>query len=297
MEYIFIYSILTAFILVFRQTDVSQNFNSTMLTTKKVLFRTLKLLLIVYVLICIGLYFFQEKLLFFPDKLDKKYHFLFHQPFDECNIKAKDRKLMNGLLFKADSAKGLVFYLHGNAGSLNSWGDVANRYTDLHYNVFILDYPGYGKSEGTIKNKTQLFDGIQIAYDEMKKRFDENSIIVLGYSIGTGLAAHLAATNHPKLLILQAPYYSLTDMMRHTYPIIPTFLLKYKFQTNEYLKDCKMPVAIFHGDQDGVIYYGSSLKLKNEMKTGDTLITLKGQGHNGITDNPDYIAAIQTILR
>jgi len=297
MEYIFIYSILTAFILVFRQTDVSQNFNSTMLTTKKVLFRTLKLLLIVYVLICIGLYFFQEKLLFFPDKLDKNYRFSFHQPFEEFNIKAKDRKLMNGLLFKADSAKGLVFYLHGNAGSLNSWGDVANRYTDLHYNVFILDYPGYGKSEGTIENKSQLLDGIQIAYDEMKKRFDEDSIIVLGYSVGTGLAAHLAATNHPKLLILQAPYYSLTDMMQHTYPIIPTFLLKYKFQTNEYLKECKMPVAIFHGDQDGVIYYGSSLKLKNEMKTGDTLITLKGQGHNGITDNPDYIAAIQTILR
>ncbi len=58
-----------------------------------------------------------------------------------------------------------------------------------------------------------------------------------------------------------------------------------------------MPIVIFHGDQDEVIYYGSSLKLKNGMKTGDTLITLKGQGHNGITDNPDYIAAIKKILR
>jgi uncharacterized protein len=86
-------------------------------------------------------------------------------------------------------------------------------------------------------------------------------------------------------------------MMRHNYPIIPSFLLKYKFQTNKYLKNCKMPVVIFHGDKDEVVYYGSSLKLKKEMKTGDTLITLTGQGHNGITDNPDYIMSIKTILK
>ncbi|MBE7170322.1 MAG: alpha/beta fold hydrolase [Williamsia sp.] len=256
----------------------------------------LKLLLIFYILICIGLYFFQEKLLFFPAKLDKNYQFPFNQPFDEINIQTKDGHLLNGLLFNADSAKGLIFYLHGNAGALNNWGEVAKLYTSLHYNIFILDYPGYGKSEGSIKNETQLLDDIQSAYDRIKQQFHENSIVVLGYSLGTGPAAYLSATNHPKLLVLQAPYYSLTDMMRRRYPLIPTFLLKYKFQTNEYLKDCKMPVVIFHGDRDEVIYYGSSLKLQKEFKPGDTLIALRGQGHNGITDNPDYIAAIQTIL-
>jgi pimeloyl-ACP methyl ester carboxylesterase len=257
----------------------------------------LKLLLIFYVLICVGLYFFQEKLLFFPDRLHKTYKYSFARPFEELFIKTKGGNLLNALLFKTDSAKGLVFYLHGNAGSLNNWGDVARRYTALDYDVFMLDYPGFGKSEGAIKSETQLFDAIQSAYDKVKEQYHEDSIVVLGYSIGTGPAAHLAATNHPGLLILQAPYYSLTDMMRHTYPIIPTFLLKYKFRTNEYLKNCKMPVVIFHGDQDEIIYYGSSLKLKEEIKTGDTLITLKGQGHNGMTENPEYLAAIQTVLR
>jgi pimeloyl-ACP methyl ester carboxylesterase len=142
-----------------------------------------------------------------------------------------------------------------------------------------------------------LFSNIQSVYEEIKKKFKEDSIVVLGYSLGTGLAAKLASTNHPRLLILQAPYYNLTDMMRHYYPIIPTFLLKYKFQTNEYLKDCKMPVIIFHGDEDRVIYHGSSLKLKKEMKRGDTLITLSGQGHKGITDNPEYISSIKALLR
>jgi hypothetical protein len=58
-----------------------------------------------------------------------------------------------------------------------------------------------------------------------------------------------------------------------------------------------MPVAIFHGNRDEVIYYGSSLKLKQQMKPGDTLITLHGQAHNGITDNTEYITAVKRILR
>lgn len=121
--------------------------------------------------------------------------------------------------------------------------------------------------------------------------------MILGYSIGTGPAAIMASTNNPRMLILQAPYHSLTDLMKHHYPIIPTFLLKYKFETNEYLKNCKMRVVIFHGDKDEVVYYGSSLKLKESFKPNDTLITLKGQSHNGITDNLDYINSISEILR
>jgi alpha-beta hydrolase superfamily lysophospholipase len=267
-----------------------------MLSTTKVILNTFKLLLIFYVLICVLLYFFQEKLIFFPDKLNRNYRFLFSRPFEEMGIRTNDGQLLNALLFTSEKSRGLVFYLHGNAGALHTWGEVAKRYTSLNYDVFILDYRGFGKSEGSIKNQGQFFEDIQTAYNEMKKRYSEDSIIVLGYSIGTGPAAQLASLNQPKLLILQAPYFSMTDLMSHSYPLLPTFLLKYKFKTNGYIKECKMPVIIFHGDQDEVIYYGSSLKLKETLKATDTLITLHGQGHNGITDNEQYIHALSKIL-
>lgn len=244
-----------------------------------------------------GLFFFQEKMIFFPEKLEKDFKFSFTDKFEEVTIQSKDNKSLHGLLFKADTSKGLIFYLHGNAGSVNSWGDVAKTYTRLNYDVFILDYRGYGKSEGSVNSQQQFFEDVQSAYDEMKKRYQENKMLVLGYSIGTGPATYIASTNHPWLLILQAPYYSLVDMMKHTYPIVPTFLLKYRFETNKYIKDCKMPVIIFHGDQDEVICYNSSVKLKALLKNSDTLITLKGQGHNGITDNPDYVDAMKNILK
>jgi uncharacterized protein len=249
-----------------------------------------------YVAICCLLFFIQENLIFFPQKLDKRFRFSFPQKFEEINIKTPDNKLLNGLLFKADSAKGLIFYLHGNAGALDSWGDVAKTYTDLHYDVFMLDYRGYGKSEGQINNQQQFFDDVQLAYDAMKKNYPENKIVVLGYSIGTGAAAHVAANNHPRLLILQAPYYSLTDVMKRDYPVIPTFILKYKFETDQYVQNCKMPVVLFHGDADEVIYYQSSVKLRALLKKTDTLITLHGQGHNGITENMEYRNVIRKVL-
>ena len=265
--------------------------------TKKLIFRTFKLLIIGYIVICLLLFIFQEKLIFFPEKLDRSFKFSFKQKFQEINIQTRDNKLLNGVLFTADSSKGLIFYLHGNAGSINSWGEVAKRYTDLNFDVFLLDYRGYGKSEGSINSEQQLFDDVQASYTEIKKKYSEEKIIVLGYSIGTGPATKIASANHPRLLILQAPYYSLVDMMKDNYPIIPTFLLKYKFETYKYIKDCKMPIAIFHGDQDEVIYYNSSIKLRKIMKETDTLITLKGQRHNGITDNHEYINMLDDILK
>ena len=263
---------------------------------KNVIIKILSVLVVIYIFACVVLYFFQESLIFFPEKLERDFNFSFAQKFEEFDIKTSDNKLLSGILFRSDSSKGLIFYLHGNAGSLNSWGEVAKTYTELNYDIFMLDYRGYGKSEGFIHSQNQLFLDLQTAYDEIRKRYREDKIIVLGYSIGSGLAAELAATNHPRLLILQAPYFSLTDMMEHNYPVVPSFLLKYKFETNKYLKDCKMPVVIFHGNADEVIYYHSSVKLKEYFKKSDTLITLNGQGHNGMTDNPEYRENIKIIL-
>jgi pimeloyl-ACP methyl ester carboxylesterase len=256
---------------------------------KKSVLTIFKFIVISYILVCVLLYFSQEKLIFFPEKLNSDYRFTFNQNFNELNIKTEDGVLLSGILFKADSSKGLIFYLHGNGSSIPSWGEIARTYTDLHYDLFMLDYRGYGKSSGSISSEKQIFADVQTAYDTLKAVYKEDEIIILGYSIGTGPATKLASTSGAKLLILQAPYYSLTDMMKRKYSIIPRFLLKY-------IRECKMPVIVFHGDNDEVIDYSSSLALKKIFKPADTLITLKGQGHNGMSDNPEYLAELKRLL-
>lgn len=250
-----------------------------------------------YLLLIILMYFFQENLIFHPEKLDKDHVFNFENSHEELFVETADDIKLNGILFKSDSSKGLIFYLHGNAGSLERWGRIAKKYTDLNYDLFMIDYRGYGKSEGSITNEKQFYQDVQATYDEVSSKYSEDSIIILGYSIGTGPAAKLASENNPKLLILQAPYYSLTDMMEYYYPVIPTAILKYNFSTYKYLPKVKAPIIIFHGDRDEVIYYASSLKLKAYFDNGDTLITLEGQRHNGMSDNPLYLEALKDILK
>jgi pimeloyl-ACP methyl ester carboxylesterase len=248
-------------------------------------------------LVVLLLYFIQERLIFFPQKLPANHQFSFDSPYEEITVTTSDNKKLNAVLFKTDSAaKGVIFYLHGNAGSINSWGELASFYNNLHYDVMMPDYRGYGKSEGSINSQQQFFEDVAVLYSLLRKKYSEDKIVVLGYSIGTGAAAHVASTNLPVLLILQAPYYTLTDLVKNIYPVVPAFLLKYKFETAEYIKKCTMPIVIFHGDQDEVIYYGSSLKLKDHLKPSDTLITLINQSHNGITENHDYRENMKRIL-
>lgn len=257
----------------------------------------LSILLGLYILLCVVLFLLQEHIIFLPQKLSKDHQFRFAEPFEERYISTGDGQLLHGLLFKSDRPKGLIFYLHGNAGSLEGWGEVADVYTALGYDIFLLDYRGYGKSEGAVQNEQQLYEDVQAAYTEMLEAYDEQKIVVLGYSLGSGPAARLASVNRPRLLILQAPYFSMTDMMKNTFPVVPTFLLKYKLETFRYVTGCKVPVVMIHGDEDEVIPYGQSLKLKALFKETDTLITIKKLGHNGMTHHDEYGRIIRNVLQ
>lgn len=254
-------------------------------------------IIVCYMALCCIIYIKQEKLIFPGTQLPADFSFDFDQRFEEIHIKAKDGIKLHGLLFKTELPKGLVFYLHGNGGCVDSWGGVASTYTQLGYDVFILDYRGYGKSEGHINSEAQLHKDAQAAYDEVKTPYGEDKIIVLGYSIGSGLAVKLAGNNRPRQLILLAPYHNLKALVSKIVPFVPSFLLKYPLESDKNIRAVKAPIHIFHGDRDEVIPYSCSLALQKELKAYDQLITLSGQSHNGIDMNSDYIETLQGLLK
>jgi alpha-beta hydrolase superfamily lysophospholipase len=267
-----------------------------MTRVKKGVLTAIAIYLTMYIAAVVFFTFSQEKFFFHPEKLQKEFKFNYPVKFEELNFLTHDNILLSGVIFKADTSRGLIFYLHGNAGSLKAFGPIAKFYTDLKYDLFVLDYRGFGKSEGSIENEAQLINDLQLTYEVLKTRYDEKNIIVYGYSLGSGLAAKLASTNNPRMLIMQAPYYSWTDLFIHKCPVIPTFLVRYKIETNKYIRDCKMPVVMFHGDKDNTIYYQSSVKLKKLAKPGDQLFILPGQGHMGITNNQEYLRELRKVL-
>ncbi len=251
----------------------------------------------IYLIVLVTVYFFQEKLIFIPDVLPANYVFKFDNSFEEKSVETADHKKLDGLLFKVDSSRGIVFFLHGNAGAINYWGFVSEIYKEMNYDFFILDYRGYGKSEGKIKNENQLYDDVQRAYSMIAKEYDENQIIIVGQSLGTGLATKLAEQNNPKKLILISPYYSFSDLVCHKFRIVPDFLLKYKFPTNEFIIKVKAPIVIFHGNKDRTIYVESAVKLKKLCKPNDQLFILENLGHNGINDNAEFQKKLKEVLK
>ena len=147
------------------------------------------------------MYFFQEKFIFFPEVLEKDYQFRFAptEKWEEFWLENGDAKL-HGLLFQSPKPKGIIVYFHGNAGSLREWGTLSERFTGRGYELLIMDFRGYGKSRGKLSEKALLEDA-QVSYDYAKARFAEDSIVIYGRSLGSGIAVHLAATNKPQRLL------------------------------------------------------------------------------------------------
>lgn len=250
----------------------------------------------IYLLVLCGFYFFQQKLLFLPKVLPENYSFSYELPYEELFFNVDDQTALNGLLFKSDSSKGLVFFLHGNSGALDTWGKVANTFVSNNYDCFILDYRGYGKSQGHISNENQLYRDINIVYQDFLTRYSEEDVIVVGYSIGTGPSAQLASINNPKRLILQAPYNNIATWLKSHYLFVPSFLIRYKLTTDKYIVNVTAPITIFHGDQDKIIPYECSLKLSKMFTQKDELIKLTGLGHLDFCKNLNYIKNMNRIL-
>lgn len=257
------------------------------------------ILLFLYLLICSLLYAFQEKVIFYPQSVAKDFRYDLYPKSVERFVKMEDGTKLHALQFAADDPRGLVFYLHGNAGSLGGWGSVAETFTARQYDVFIPDYRGFGKSEGKIKSEAQLHSDVQTLYNTLKEDYSEDQIIVLGHSIGAGMAARLAAENDFKLLILQASPYSLPDLAKNItlFKFFPSFLLRYKFRTGKNVESANMPVVVLHGDKDEIVYYGSALKIQQHFKPADTLITLEGLGHNNFLGTGQYRKEILKVLK
>lgn len=257
----------------------------------------LGLLLSIYLLVGIGLYLFQEKMIFLPTELDKDYRFNFDHNFHEVFLNTEDEAKINALYFEAENPRGVILYFHGNAGNLARWGKIVSYYVDLRYDVFVMDYRTYGKSSGKI-SEDALYKDAQLCYEYLTRDYDEKDIIVYGRSLGTGLAAYVASRNNPKHLILETPYYNLIDIAKSRFPIYPIApLMRYKFPTNEFLKGVKCNVTMFHGTTDKVIPLASAEKLFTEIDLPNTRLNIiEYAGHNNLIEFDDFRQAIELLL-
>jgi alpha-beta hydrolase superfamily lysophospholipase len=259
---------------------------------------TLLLILAIYMAISIALYYLQDYMLFKSEKLPADYQFNYeNQDIKEYNLKTRDGAVINGLrFFPKGESRGVVLYLKGNSKSIKGWGKFAVDFTRHGYNVLMVDYRGFGKSTGKRSQKAIKRD-LQLVYNKLKELTTEDRIILYGRSLGSGFATKLASMNNPKMLILDAPYYSLTKVTARYAPFMPlSLLLKYPLPTYKWLKYVECPIHIIHGTHDKLIPYKSSVKLAQINSERTKMHTVIGGGHKNLNNFEAYHKMLDDIL-
>jgi len=258
----------------------------------------LLIVLAIYLVASIVLYYVQDYFLFKPEKLSKDFQFFYeNQETEEYNLETRDGAVINGLLFKPKNrSKGVVLYLKGNSKSIKGWGKFAVDFTRHDYSVLMVDYRGFGKSTGKRSQKAIKRD-LQEIYNLIKEKATEERIIVYGRSFGSGFAAKLASMNNPKMLILDAPYYSLTKVTGRYMPFMPlSIIMKYPLPTYKWLKYVKCPIHIIHGTNDKLIPFKTSVKLSQIQPKITRLYTVIGGGHKNLNNFESYHKMLGEII-
>lgn len=250
-----------------------------------------------YLLICFLLYFFQDRLIFFPQKLPVDHTFYFDGDFEEKFFQVDDKIMIHALHFFSKSPKGVILYFHGNAGSLEDWGEVADDFVKMGYDVLISDFRGFGKSTGEI-NESGFYQDAQLLYDFLLEKYAAAEIIIYGRSLGSGVAVDLASKNKGKKLILETPFANFADLAQSRFKIFPVkALLKFDFPNKDKIKKIECPIHIFHGTNDQVIPYNHAKELESELKQGSTFTTINLGSHNNISTYQEYWTKIKAILK
>jgi len=241
-----------------------------------------------------ALYLWQERLLFQPLPLPQSYPFAYGSDVHEVSVDVPGARL-NALHLTLPRPRGVVFFLHGNAGNLASWFTNADFYRRANVDLFMLDYRGYGKSTGRIESEAQLRDDVRAAWRAIAPRYDGLPRVIYGRSLGTALAAGLAAEVQPELTILVSPYRSMQAMAGEHYPWVPGATLRYPLRTEDDAARIHGKVWLVHGEQDSLIDVSHSEAIRERVPQAK-LLRVPGAGHNDLQRFDAYTDALRDVL-
>ncbi|RAL25223.1 alpha/beta hydrolase [Lujinxingia litoralis] len=239
----------------------------------------------------------QSRLIFYPERLPADFDFELQPGAEERIIETADGQRISALHYRAPAPSGVVLYFHGNAGSLRSWKAVAADIVPLGYDVFIVDYRGFGKSSGRI-TEAGLYEDGRAAYGALLALgYAGEDVILYGRSIGSGVATQLATEVSARALVLESPFTRLLDVAREQMPwALPQLTLRFHFNNAEKLAGVELPVLLLHGSRDELIGPHHSRALAGVLEERANLVIVEGGGHNDLPEFERYGQALHAFL-
>ena len=223
---------------------------------------------------------------------------------EDCFFSTSDGLRLHGWRCRPAHAEGItgdmvLLWFHGNAGNLSHRSDLMFRLAMTPAQVFIVDYRGYGRSEGKPSERGLYLDARAAwRYLVEERRVPPNRIVLFGKSLGGAVAIDLATEVEPAGLIVQSAFTSIPDMAARHFPFVPRALLRTRMDSLSKIGDVEVPKLFIHSDADEVAPYELGRRLYEAAPKPKRFYTVEGAGHNDtyVVGGHGYYAAIRDFV-
>ncbi len=252
---------------------------------------------LIYLLLCGVLFVFQRRLLYPADRRDVP----FTPRVAAAGVREVALTTADGLQiyawYAAGRRPGTIVLFHGNGGHRGHRLDWLELLSAQGAGVFLIDYRGYGGSEGSPSEDGLYLDGeAAIAWVH---EHAPGPLVLMGESLGNGVAVEMARRHEPAGLILHASYTSMVDVARSQFFFVPVgWLLLDRFENAEKIGEVRCPKLFFHGTEDGIIPYRHGQGLFVRAAEPKRWVEVPGAGHNDLYfhDVTRYFGAVREFL-
>ncbi|ELR97469.1 alpha/beta hydrolase [Gloeocapsa sp. PCC 73106] len=247
-----------------------------------------KVLILLYLLLAFALRIAQTRLLFFPSAEVALTPLAVNLPYENVEIVMGESKLSAWWIPAKQPEGPTLLYLHGNGSNLGDLLDEALIFYNLGISTLLIDYRGYGESQGPFPNEVRVYEDAEAAwrYLTTQRQIKSESIFVYGHSLGGAIALELAS-KHPEIagVIVEGSFTSIAEMIDHLFPvqIFPkSLILTQKFDSLSKISNITVPILIIHGTNDSVVPYFMSQRLFAAASGAKFLVLIEGAGHNNV---------------
>jgi fermentation-respiration switch protein FrsA (DUF1100 family) len=243
-----------------------------------------------------GLRYYEREVLYRPDREIAATPKDTHRAYRDVEFFAPDGVGLHGWWVPAEAGgvaatHPTILFLHGNQGNLSGRLQKIGAFHDLGFNVFILSYRGYGRSQGAPGEQGLYNDALAAYYWLQREGVPPEKLFLYGEALGANVAIHLATQVRAAGLITEAAAGSMRNLVLHHHPRIPwDWVMSDRYESLEKIRRIHMPLLLVHSRDDETVPFHEAQRLLERARDPKQLVALRGAHIESFTASFDELS-------